>query len=158
MEKITLEEMRHSHRESGVVVFFGASLDWLRDKYAHEFGNIDLDQVAILPVADTYSYGFDVHVLNGGRIELCCEDEEQEIVYIPGNDTIDLLALMELVNVEPKAPVVDKESLEVLPDVSKVDTDTLIRVVGTYQDIHSAAVSEVNSRLKPINHLLSESD
>lgn len=51
---------------------------------------------------------------------------------------------------EPAPPAAEKVSVIVLPDVTAISSDDLLQVVNNYDNIHEAAIIEMNKRLHPV--------
>lgn len=96
-------------------------------------------------IKGNYRYGFDVEA-GESDFELDMEDINDH------DATVKFMVVNfgEQEFSDSPAPIVEKvEAIKVI-DVTTISSDDLLKVVNTYDDIHAAAIKELNTRLIPV--------
>lgn len=104
------------------------------------FGKLMNSSTPMINISGLYNRGIEISDEDGDDISLFGTDEEFHVVNL-----LDLFG-----ESEPVPPAAEKVVEIVLPDVSEITTDDLIKVVLNYDIIHESAKAELTKRLEPI--------
>lgn len=104
------------------------------------FGNLMDSSTPMVSISSLYGRGIQIMDEDGDDISMYGTDVEFHVVSL-----LDLFG-----ESEPVPLAAEKVAEVVLPDVSEITTDDLIKVVLNYDIIHESAKAELTKRLEPI--------